>query len=90
MKQTTITCDISDRTHFGAVKEIELDVIFDHDQEDGKSRVNPYFEHKKLDICSSCLKFLMEKRRYVYAYGAMGHNKYYLHQYLDKQEDYKD
>lgn len=34
MKTIVLTCDISDRKHDGEVKEISIDIIFDHDQED--------------------------------------------------------
>ena len=78
MKQTTITCDISEREHFSTVKEYTIDVIFDHDQEDGRSKCKPYFDKEKIDICVGCMNYMLENRRYIYAYGAMGHNKYYL------------
>lgn len=78
MKEIVTTCDIEDKQHSFLMRNIELDVIFDHDQEDGKSKTSPYFERMKLDMCSDCIKYMMENRRYVYAYGAMGYNKYYL------------
>lgn len=78
MKKTIITCDIKDRKHNDSVKEIEVDVIFDHDQDDGKSKTEPYFERKKIDICKDCLDFMMNNRIYIYAYGVMGHNNYWL------------
>lgn len=73
-----IKCDIENKTHNNHVVEIGLQIIFDHDQEDGQSTVKPYFEFKKLDICDDCLNYLFENKRYVYGYGAMGYNKYYL------------
>jgi hypothetical protein len=84
MRDIKLSCDITDGRHGGRVEETNLDVIFDHDQEDGKSRTRPYFQREKMDICESCLEFLMGARRYVYGYGAMGYNKYYLHKTGDK------
>lgn len=78
MIETTVSCDIQNREHKGKVTHFKIDVIFDHDQEDGLSKTTPYFEKEELDICESCMKYILENRRYIYAYGAMGHNKYYL------------
>jgi hypothetical protein len=78
MKIQTLKCDIQDKKHSGKVETITLDVIFDHDQEDGKSKMEPYFDEVTIEICESCRKYMMEKRRYIYAYGVMGYNKYYL------------
>ena len=78
MKKTTSICDIEDMKHSGNVKTITLSVIFDHDQEDGKSKTEPYLDGVKIEICDSCWKYMMENKRYIYAYGAMGFNKYYL------------
>ncbi len=52
--------------------------MFDHDQEDGKSKVTPYFEMVNIDICDSCFSRIVEKHILVYAYGAMGYNKYFI------------
>ena len=78
MKKEIITCDISDRNHSDKIKDIILDVIFDHDQEDGKSKTKPYFKRMTLQICSSCEAVMMNDRKYVYGYGAMGYNTYRL------------
>lgn len=78
MKTITISCDISDMLHSGNVKNYSLDVIFDHDQEDGASKTKPYFQPTKIDMCESCCNYMLDNKRYVYGYGAMGHNKYYL------------
>jgi hypothetical protein len=78
MKTETITCDISDRNHSKKVETVTLQVIFDHDQEDGKSRCEPYLSTVTIDICETCKKIMLNDRKYIYAYGAMGHNKYTL------------
>ena len=79
MKITIYKCDIEDmETHTKAINEMELEVIFDHDQEDGKSKRKPYLDNVKIDICSTCREYMFAEKRYIYAYGAMGHNKYYL------------
>ena len=51
-------------------------VVFDYDQEDGKSKVKPYLQKETLEICDGCKEYMLEKRFYIYAYGAMGHNTY--------------
>lgn len=77
-------CDICDLNHHGDVITRSVLVIFDHDQEDGKSKCTPHFENVKIEMCESCWNYMMENRRYIYAYGAMGCNKYYL--VLDKTQ----
>lgn len=52
--------------------------MFDHDQEDGKSKVYPYFEMVDIDICDKCFTEMTTKRILLYAYGAQGVNKYEL------------
>ena len=78
MKKEVVTCDIEDMSHSGLVESLLLDVIFDHDQEDGKSKTEPYFEHITVDMCKNCRDYMMKNKRYIYAYGAMGYNKFYL------------
>ena len=78
MKQEIKKCDIESVTHEGNVETITIAVIFDHDQDDGKSKREPYFGIVTIEICELCKKYMMENRRYIYAYGAMGYNKYYL------------
>ena len=79
MKVTQTTCDIVDiESHSNDINEVTLHIIFDHDQEDGKSKCDPYLQIKTIDICKSCTKYMLENKRYIYAYGAMGNNKYYL------------
>ena len=78
MKREIKECDIVDREHEGVIETITLAVIFDYDQEDGRSPCDPYFDSETIEICDSCKKYMLKNRRYIYAYGAMGHNKYYL------------
>ncbi len=79
MKKEIYSCDISNREHAGTVKAIpKLQVIFDHDQEDGKSKCELYLHTVTVDMCDECLKFMLRERKYIYAYGAMGYNKYSL------------
>lgn len=79
MKNITLTCDIENMIHSGEVKHHnDYIVIFDHDQEDGKSKVDPYFQEVDIDICANCMKYIFENKRHIYAFGAMGYNKYYL------------
>ena len=77
MKHETYTCDIANEVHGNSeVKLRKVPVMFDHDQEDGKSKQTPYFQLMELDVCESCFKFMTENRKVLYAYGAMGHNTY--------------
>lgn len=78
MQKTIKTCDISNREHTGEVVTNAFDVIFDHDQEDGKTKTDPYFDRKNLEICEGCKKYLFAERKCIYGYGAMGHNTYSL------------
>lgn len=78
MKTQTLDCDIIYRIHGGTVKTKKIDVIFDHDQEDGKSKMSPYLDNVEIEICQRCWDHMMESRTYIYAFGAMGHNTYEL------------
>lgn len=78
MIKTTKNCDICDLKHSGEIKTRSVLVIFDHDQEDGKSKCNPYFDTVEIEMCDGCWNYMMKNRRYIYAYGAMGFNHYYL------------
>ena len=78
MKEEIKKCDIEDRNHSSKVETIALQVIFDHDQEDGQSKCEPYLDKVTIEICDCCKKVMLNDRKYIYAYGAMGHNKYYL------------
>jgi len=73
-------CDIINREgeHSGEVRTILVKAIFDHDQEDGKSKVEPYFQEINIEMCEGCIHHMMEKRVYVYGFGAMGNNQYSL------------
>lgn len=77
-KETKLNCDIEDLSHSGEVNSVNVAVIFDYDQEDGKSKTDPYIEQEKIEMCDSCWKYMLENKRYIYAYGAMGYNKYFL------------
>lgn len=80
MKEVIKKCDIKAATHDGEVQTIKIDVIFDQDQEDGKLKCEPYLCNVTIEICKLCKNFMFEKRRYIYAYGAMGYNEYFLDQ----------
>jgi hypothetical protein len=78
MKTETKICDIRDRNHSPKVETMTLDVIFDHDQEDGKSKREPYLDKVTIEICETCKHIMLHDRKYIYAYGAMGYNEYTL------------
>lgn len=78
MKIETLKCDIEGAGHKGEVTSVKVPLMFDHDQEDGKSKTEPYFELGKIEMCKSCYDHMISNKRIVYAYGAMGYNKYYL------------
>jgi len=78
MKTTTVSCDISDmEKHEGVVSERKINVVFFHDQEDGRSEAL-YMETHTIDICTSCYKYMLKNRRMIECDGVMGHNKYLL------------
>jgi hypothetical protein len=79
MEHITTTCDIEKREHSKLVSRMKIPVMFDHDQDDGRSKMTPYFEMADVDICTDCFKFFTENKILPYAYGAMGYNRYYLH-----------
>lgn len=76
--QETPVCDIKGERHTGKVLKKKVPVMFDHDQEDGKSKTEPYFELAELDICEAHFLHMGINRKVIYAYGAMGYNEYYL------------
>lgn len=78
MKKEILNCDIEDLTHSGEVSSVNVAVIFDHDQEDGRSKIDPHIEEKNIEMCDGCWKYMLDNRKYIYGYGAMGYNKYYL------------
>lgn len=80
MKKQILECDIINLgvVHQGNVNTLSIDVIFDHDQEDGKSKTKPYLDKVVLEICEGCKEYMLENRKYIYAYGAMGYNTYTL------------
>ena len=79
MKKEILKCDIESDIHGGTVETVKIHVVFDHDQEDGKRKCEPYLATVDIEICELCKKFMLKNRRYIYAYGAMGYNKYYLY-----------
>lgn len=75
MREITRLCDICKQkaTH----THEDLAVIFDHDQEDGKSKVKPYFSYQDIDLCEVHNNWLMAGH-YIFGYGAMGFNNYFF------------
>lgn len=74
-----LKCDIFDAPyHEGKINGFKAPVMFDHDQEDGKSKTKPYYEMLKIDMCESCRSFMVDNKKVIYGYGAMGYNKYFL------------
>lgn len=79
MEIKTYECDIQGRHEVDEViSKRRIPVMFDHDQDDGKSKMEPYFEMKELDICDRHFKEMTASRKIIYAYGAMGYNTYTL------------
>ncbi len=78
MKSETYKCDIQgcNFTNKVNIPSRKVTVMFDHDQEDGKSSVKPYQETLSLDLCDTHWDEYLSKL--PYAYGAMGYNKYYM------------
>jgi hypothetical protein len=78
MEEKIYHCDIKNREHSREVKKYKVPVMFDHDQEDGKSKTEPYYETYQLDLCKDCYCFMLKEHKIIYAYGAMGYNTYTL------------
>lgn len=79
MKKEIKTCDIENRPHGGEILTRRVQVVFNHDQEDGKSSVKPYLQWEDIEMCEDCYYAQMiAGRQYVSGYGAMGHNKYFF------------
>ena len=76
MKITTVTCDIENGVHTDFLTEEKLPVRFDYDQDDGRTKMEPYWELIKLDICSNCYSRIVNDNCSVSGYGAMGFNNY--------------
>lgn len=77
MKEITYHCDVENGEHSENIKKgIKVPVMFDHDQNDGKLKMTPYFEMHELDLCDNCWDKITLKRNLLYAYGAMGNNTY--------------
>ena len=82
MKTETFSCDIDlskcTQDHSGYIVAIKVPVMFDHDQDDGRTKTIPYFEMRELDLCERCFNQMTRKRELIYGDGAMGHNTYKL------------
>lgn len=78
MQHITTTCDIENRDHSKLVSRQKLPFMFDHDQEDGRMKMSPYFEMIDIDICTDCFDYFTKNKILPYAYGATGYNKYFL------------
>lgn len=78
MKKEIIYCDVCEKEKpwEESYTPKNLDVIFTTDQEEGRS-CKPYLSKEKLDICNKCYSILLEGN-YIFASGAMGHNKYWF------------
>lgn len=81
MEHKNFSCDIkgehTDEEQETCVRK-SIPVMFDHDQEDGKSKMMPYFEMLMIDICDRHFEEMTQNRKIIYAYGAMGYNEYSL------------
>lgn len=80
MKTEILTCDIQADEHSGACCSRKMPVMFDHDQEDGKSKTEPYFQLLTIEICTKHYAEVIDQRKLIYGRGAMGFNKYYFKQ----------
>ena len=78
MKTEILKCDIKNREHSGSVETKRVQCIFDHDQDDGKSKLKPHLCWEDIEMCEQCWNAMLEERKYIYAYGAMGYKTYTL------------
>ena len=74
-RKETYTCDIHGCDNEAEHKNKKMQVLFVTEQNEGRS-VYPYLDDVVIDICEKCLNKIIENRRYITAYGAMGYNDY--------------
>lgn len=73
MKIIKTVCDVCKKETSG--DKFDIQVIFTTEQNEGNS-CEHYLENKKLNLCDGCLNNILYNGNYVFAEGAMGHNKY--------------
>lgn len=77
MKIEKLICDVDNCiTNNEDVKSVDLQVIFETNQTDGRS-CKPYLSNEKVDLCTNCRQKILDNN-YLHAYGAQGHNTYYF------------
>ena len=57
--------------------EEKIQVIFETEQNEGK-KCKPYLEENKLNLCDKCKNKILYGGKYIFAFGAMGSNKYFF------------
>ena len=75
MKETKYICDVC-QDHTEYQKGLGVQVIFETEQNEGRSS-KPYLQDVELDLCEWCMRNIL-RGNYIFASGAMGHNKYYF------------
>lgn len=76
---TEYTCDICGKNipeTYPHLIQQSIQVMFTTEQTEGRP-VTPYLSMCKIDICIDCRNHLI-KGNYIFASGAMGHNRYYF------------
>lgn len=73
-KTESINCDICGKLSNQISSKIQ--VIFETEQNEGRAS-SPYLQMVDIDLCSDCRTVLLNGN-YIFATGAMGHNKYYF------------
>ena len=77
MKIEIHKCDILNcSTNEQKVVNINLQVIFETDQTEGRS-CTPYLTIVNIDLCKCCYNKILSGN-YVHAHGAQGYNTYYF------------
>lgn len=77
MKTETFTCDIKDCGGKLGIKFRKLAIVMETDDNEGRS-CEPYLATYEFDICAKCYVKMIDERKLISAYGAMGHNTYYF------------
>lgn len=77
MRSVTTICDVKGCENEEA-EAVVLPVIFVTEQTEGRSSKPHIDRNAKLDICSDCNQYMLEKREFLTAAGAQGNNRFWF------------
>lgn len=76
-KEEIYTCDIQNCGSKVMVKLRKLPIIMETDDNEGRA-CEPYLVNYEFDICEQHYTRMLDERKFISAYGAMGNNTYYF------------